>query len=187
MRSLLVVTLALSSAAFGQTMVESGAIAGAGSSVAGPAGKSTAAGVGKIFGKLDDQTKKAAAPKPAPKPPVRTVTKKTEPDSVPEPPPAAPARRATAAVAEAPSPRPAVQQLAPLPPPPPPPQATAADLKTVAPGTPRAELLKLGQPASKVTMFDSGHLLEIYHYTSKEATVGIVKLNDGTVASVQTF
>jgi hypothetical protein len=59
------------------------------------------------------------------------------------------------------------------------------NLKTLALGTRREELLKLGVPASRIIMTDGGHLLEIYHYASREASVGIVRLNDGAVASVE--
>jgi hypothetical protein len=68
---------------------------------------------------------------------------------------------------------------------PPPPQATPEDLKTLASGTSRAEVLKLGAPASRVTMFDDGHLVEIFRYQTRDTTFGIVRLSDGSVSSVQ--
>jgi hypothetical protein len=69
--------------------------------------------------------------------------------------------------------------------PPPPPQATAEVLRTVAGGTPRDEVLKLGAPSSRVTMFDDGHLVEIYRYQSRDTTFGVVRLSDGSVSNVQ--
>jgi hypothetical protein len=110
-----------------------------------------------------------------------------DPGAVPAPPPA-PGRKVSAVVAKAQPPAPALAidfQLPILPAPPPPPEATAADLKTLAVGTPREDLLKLGAPASRITMTDSGHLLEIYHYTSRGGTFGVVRLNDGSVSSVE--
>ncbi len=68
---------------------------------------------------------------------------------------------------------------------PPPPQVTAEDLKTLASGTSKAEVLKLGAPASRVTMFEEGHLVEIFRYQARDFAFGIVHLSDGSVTSVQ--
>ena len=134
------------------------------------------------------------SPKSAPAPAaVRTASakprpaggaKQTEDRSMVPPPPPAPVQRAVVAKVEPPPPAPVVQIAPPLPPPPPPPQVKTEDLQTLAVGTRRDVLLKLGAPASRVTMFDDGHLLEIYHYASRDATIGVVRLNDGVVASV---
>jgi len=76
-----------------------------------------------------------------------------------------------------------------LPPPilvlPPPPQVTPEDLKTIASGASRAEVLRLGAPASRITMIDDGHLVEIFRYQARDTTFGIVRLSDGSVSSVQ--
>ena len=50
---------------------------------------------------------------------------------------------------------------------------------------PRADVLKLGQPSSRITMFDEGHLVEVYSYREKGERFGLVKLSDGAVSSVQ--
>ena len=68
---------------------------------------------------------------------------------------------------------------------PPPRQVTQDDLRTLASGTPRSDLLRLGEPASRITMYDDGHLLEIFRYQARDTTLGVVRLSDGTVASVQ--
>jgi hypothetical protein len=68
---------------------------------------------------------------------------------------------------------------------PPPPQATAEDLKALASGTSKAEVLKLGAPASRVTMFDDGHLVEIFRYQARDVAFGVVRLSDGSVTSVE--
>jgi hypothetical protein len=49
----------------------------------------------------------------------------------------------------------------------------------------RLAVLKLGAPASRVTMVDAGHLLEIYRYANRDASFGVVRLNDGVVSSVE--
>jgi hypothetical protein len=67
---------------------------------------------------------------------------------------------------------------------PPPPQVTPEDLRTLAKGTSREEVLKFGAPSSRVTMFDDGHLVEIFRYQARETTFGIVRLSDGSVSSV---
>jgi hypothetical protein len=73
-------------------------------------------------------------------------------------------------------------------PPPPPapvaPQITADDLKHVTSGMQRTEVLKLGEPTSRISMVDEGHLLEIYRYQSSDTTLGVVRLTDGAVSNV---
>jgi hypothetical protein len=80
-----------------------------------------------------------------------------------------------------------------LPPPPiapppapvaPAPQMTADDLKQVTAGMQRKEVLKLGEPTSRISMVDEGHLLEIYRYQISDTTLGMVRLTDGAVSTV---
>ena len=63
------------------------------------------------------------------------------------------------------------------------------DLKNLAAGTNRDDLLKLGAPSSRITMFDDGHLRETYHYYSHgpngDASIGVVRLVDGAVSVVE--
>ncbi len=117
---------------------------------------------------------KKPAPKPAPK-------KEVDHSLVPPPPPV------TASVQKKPAPEPIVHQLLPSAPvePPPPPTVTADDLRTVRAGESREDLLKLGSPASQITMYEDGHLLEIYSYRAKETLLGRVRLHDGAVDSVE--
>jgi len=68
---------------------------------------------------------------------------------------------------------------------PPPPQVTPDDLKTLASGTSREEVLKFGAPSSRITMIDDGHLVEIFRYQTRETTFGVVRLSDGSVSSVE--
>ena len=205
----LVILLGSSLAA--QSLVEySGAAAGG--AVGGVAGKKVSDGVTGIFNKIDKATAKAAAADkdtakdknaPAlevgPGVPVahssapaasahaattHTARARVEPGSVPPPPPV----HRTAAHRPAPAAEPEpVATLAPIPPPPPPPPpvATAADLRTIAVGTDRGDVLKLGVPAARIMMYEDGHLVEIFRYMSADADIGVVRLADGAVSNVQ--
>jgi hypothetical protein len=62
---------------------------------------------------------------------------------------------------------------------------TAENLKQVAPGSSREDLLKLGAPSARITMIDDGHLVEVYNYIAHGENLGRVRLSDGAVASVQ--
>jgi hypothetical protein len=81
--------------------------------------------------------------------------------------------------------RPEPVEAAPLAPAPaPPPQVTEQELARVSVGMKRDQVLALGPPSSRVTMFDDGHLVEVYNYVAHDATLGTVRLSDGTVSSV---
>jgi len=68
---------------------------------------------------------------------------------------------------------------------PPPPPVTIEDLRAVTAGTPREDVLKIGQPASRITMYDEGHLSETYRYSAGTAMLGVVRLSDGVVTAVE--
>jgi hypothetical protein len=106
-------------------------------------------------------------------------------DSVPDPPPAPGQHAAVSKPAAAPLPEPA-PAVAPIPPPPPPPrEVSAEDLKSLAPGTAREDLLKLGLPSSRITMVAEGHLLEVFNYVNRDRPLGVVRLSDGAVSKVE--
>jgi hypothetical protein len=129
----------------------------------------------------------ASGPAPAPisKSGPARAAKRAEQSSVPDP-PALPARAAVASKAPEPAPTPAVEVAPAVPPPPPPPEMTAEDLKSIVPGATREDVLKVGVPSSRLTMFgDEGHLLEIYSYVTKGVTFGVVRLSDGSVSKVE--
>lgn len=176
----------LSGCVCGQSLVE-GAAAAAVGSAGGVAGKKVSDGMTKIFNKVDQQAAKAAeSGKNAPLLQVGPGVPKGIAESVPAPPP--PAHHAAIHKLATPAPEPApapVVEVAPVPPPPPPPIVTAEDLKKVAIGMNREELLKFGAPSSRITMSEDDHLVEIYRYMQKEATLGVVRLTDGAVSSVQ--
>lgn len=114
----------------------------------------------------------------------RRVVSRPALDTVPDPPPPAHAE-AKVAAAPAPPPPPVVEIAPVLPPPPPPRQASLQDLKELTPGANREDVLRLGAPASRITMFDDGHLLEIYSYSANNTRIGVVRLNDGAVSKVE--
>jgi hypothetical protein len=174
-----------------QTMTEVGASA-AGGAIGSAAGKKVSEGITSIFGKVDKSTAKAAKPqednsKAAPLLDVGPAVVKgpSAAESVPPPPPAAGHRASVAKPAANPDALPEILPPPP-PPPPPPPQVTAEDLKKVTNGMSREDVLRLGAPVSRIMMDDDeGHLLEVYSYADKDASIGRVRLKDGAVASVE--
>ena len=177
---------------FGQSMLE-GAAAAAGGSAGGVAGKKVSDGLTRILGTVDKQTAKAAdqgktkASKGASSPasadasgPLFEVgpgTAKADGSNVPPPPPV---RRASN---RKPSPEPAVPVIAPPPPPAPVPApvVTSDNLRQLASGASREDVMKMGAPSARITMADGGHLVETYRYQN----AGTVHLTDGAVSSVQ--
>jgi hypothetical protein len=171
------------------------AAAAAGGSIGGAAGKKVSDGISNIFTKVDQTTSKAAHTDGV-APATRNTaagtlievgpgTPKGDGSSVPPPPPRRLAvRRPAPPVAAV---QPAEVEIAPVTPPPPaPPPVTADDLKTkVTNGMERQDLLRLGQPAARISMFDDGHFVEIFRYMAQDSTIGAVRLTDGAVSNVQ--
>jgi hypothetical protein len=198
------VSAALGGVVYGQSMLETSAAA-AGGSVGGVAGKKVSDGLTKIFEKVDKQAAKAAktgetkksssaASRNAetdPNTPLLEVgpgvpkgsSKVVDTSNVPPPPP--PAHRASVhKPAPPPVAAPVVEPPPPVIAPPPPPDVTADDLKHLTSGMQRADVLKLGSPSSRITMFEEGHLLEIFRYQAKDMTLGVVRLTDGSVSNI---
>lgn len=190
MRNIILVILLGGFAASAQTMVESAAAA-AGGSVGGVAGKKVSDGISRIFGKVDEAAGKSAtaaknANGSAPLLDVGPGSPKDDGSAVPPPPPVRHAAvRRPAPPAPAPEPTPAVEVPIPPPPPPPPPEITSADLRKISIGMSREAVLKLGEPSSRITMFEDDHLSETFHYDTKEANLGVIHLTDGAVSSIQ--
>lgn len=196
MRRILFMMPLLVAVAGAQTMTEVGASA-AGSAIGSAAGKKVSDGITAIFGKVDKATAKAAKTpaednsKAAPLLDVGPGVPRVSgggssvgaSESVPPPPPPAGHRASIAKPVAAE----ALPETAPPPPPPPPPppQVTADDLKKVASGMTREDLLKLGAPASRIMMEDDGHMLETFTYADRETSLGRVRLTDGVVSSVE--
>jgi hypothetical protein len=209
--SLAVALAGVASGVMSQTITEFGAAA-AGGTAGGAAGKKVSDGITSIFGKVDQSTAAAAAtaapksaapakpaapllevspgvvgtalppsapaPKAAPKTP---VSRASVIDGVPPPPPL-PGERSKRV--EPPKRLEPVTLVAVAAPPPPPPPVTPDDLRSLTLGQSREDVIKLGAPASRITMFEDGHLLEIFRYMSGDLTFGVVRVSDGAVAEV---
>jgi hypothetical protein len=195
---LLVMTVGTS--LYGQAIMDATAAA-AGGIAGGAAGKKVNDGLNKVLGNVATQTAKAAGD--AKTKPVAVVQAPPTVAAAPAAPllevgpgvpksggvPLPPVPHGVAVQKPAPAPVPPPVLIAePPPPPPPPPEATAEDLKNVAAGTNRDDLLKLGAPASRITMFDDGHLQETFRYYAHgpngDTPIGVVRLVDGSVSSV---
>jgi hypothetical protein len=182
----------LAGAAFGQTMTEFGAAAAVGT-VSGANGQNVSKGLTAIFGKVNEQTVKAAGKGETPSAAFELGPgqPKSDASGVPLPPPPSGRRAAPFAlpvIAQIAIPAEAMQmqtlsEVAPTLPPPP--EMSPQNLKTVATGMSRADLLRLGAPASKITMDEDGHTVEIYSYRQQGQKIGTVRLNNGAVASVE--
>jgi hypothetical protein len=59
------------------------------------------------------------------------------------------------------------------------------DLAQIERGMPRETLLALGSPSSKMTLFEEGHLVEVYHYRNQNVASGTVRLRDGAVVTIE--
>jgi hypothetical protein len=192
-------TIVIVGSAYAQTMTDMTAAA-AGGIAGGAAGKKVSEGVTGVFGKVAKQTEKASGTGEKAKPAIVSARTPSTPapvsnaaplieagpgvpksGGVPLPPPVHNASERAAV----PAPEPVVEPEPAIPPPPPPPEVTPADLKKVAGGMSREDLLKMGAPASRIMMFDDGHLQEIYHYAANNSTFGVVRLVDGAVSAVE--
>ena len=64
---------------------------------------------------------------------------------------------------------------------------TTDQLRAVASGATRAEVVAhLGVPSGRISMDDNGHLVEILQYSARGSRVGSVRCRDGRVESVNT-
>ena len=129
-------------------------------------------------------TAKAVRP-PARKSPGKASDKDADNSLVPPPPPSPADRKPVEPVRQRAAVAPPPVAPVAAPPPAPPPEVTLDDLKQVAVGEQRDELLKLGPPTVRISMWEDGHLLEIFSYRSKELMLGRVRLHDGAVDSVE--
>ena len=66
------------------------------------------------------------------------------------------------------------------------PEPTAEEFATIQLGASEQDVIaKLGQPESKVTIPDDGHLVQICQYWSKGKQIGTVRLDNGQVVNVE--
>ena len=177
----LILTAGLAAA---QTLTEH-AIGAAGGSAAGVAGKPVSNAADTIFGKLKTQTAEAAEIKPA-KPSATPAPEATQAGfSRGASRPARAARSSRASRREAGRvPDSFAEPSAVAPPASEPPRVEVLAAVTV--GTSRQELLaKAGNPGSRISMGEDGHLVEIFRYSANGATIASVRLADGSVTGVQ--
>jgi len=192
-----------------QSMTEFGAAA-AGSTVGGAGGKTVSDGINNIFGKVGQRTVKAAgkesaAPKEsAPKESKESPALALAPGVpygdtiVPPPPPAVGHPAAGKSTAPSSAMNAAVNAALPVPfspstladampaqPIPPPPAMTPEALKQLTAGMGRADVLKLGDPSSKLAMFEDGHYIETFSYRADGQRFGRVRLQDGAVVMIE--
>jgi hypothetical protein len=153
--------------AFGQALVEYTTATAAGSVGAASTARSAGSSIGSVFDQLNRLTGQAApASRPAPSAPTRSRSR----------------RRATAkAVADSrPIATPHTVVRVPVPP-----AVTAEDLKKVAVGMNRDQLLEIVKPSARISVSKNGRLVETFTFMAKGDTVGTVRLTDGAVSSVQ--
>jgi len=184
-------------AAEAQSLAEHAAAA-SGATIGTAAGKPLSTAITKIFGQTDTATKKAASA------PITTKTHvKQEPEAaplIPVAPQAGGGSLPSMGGGSAPSrhggfaPRRGSAEYAAITPPapvaayveePPRKEPTAEELASIKVGASEQELVTtLGQPESKVTIPDDGHLVQICQYWSKGKQLGTVRLDNGQVVNV---
>ncbi len=206
MRSLTTIALlgsfVLITAAQAQTLAEHAAAA-SGATIGTAAGKPLSNALTSIFGKTEATTQKAASAKPDTKTPSKPEAASTPAlpgvpqaggsslpsmgESTPSLGGSTPSRHGGFA------PRPASSQYASVNQPaveyvqePPRKEPTAEALASIQVGATEQELAAaLGQPESKITIPDDGHLVEICQYWAKGRQLGTVRLDNGQVVNVQ--
>lgn len=169
----------------GQSMLESGA-AIAGTTIGSAAGKKVSDGINASLrktGKVLDTAAKSEPKqsRPAPATPLLQVgagVPKAELNNVPPPPPkrvaAKPSKPRTMSVP------PVMSSVIPADPPPIP---SSVDLAEIHNGMERDSVLALGNPSARITMYEDGHIVEIYQYRGQAS--GTVRLRDGAVWAVE--
>ena len=173
-------------------MTEFGAAAAVGT-VGGANGQNVSKGLTAVLGKISQQTVKAAGKEETRQPALELAAgqPKADPSGVPLPP--GNGSRRAAAPAEMPVAHLIVPQeaLAPftmadeVPVLAPPPEMSPDKFKTVSAGMSRTDLLRLGMPASKISMDEDGRAVEVYSYRDKDRRIGTVRVSNGAVTSIQ--
>lgn len=175
----------LCAVASGQSMLESGAVI-AGTTIGSAAGKKVSDGINASLRKTGRVLDTAAKAEPkvtrsAPVAPLLQVSAgvpKAELNNVPPPPPkrvvAKPGKPRSVSVP------PVMSAAIPTDPPPIP---SSVDFAEIHNGMERDSVLALGNPSARITMYEDGHILEIYQYRGQAS--GTVRLRDGAVWAVE--
>jgi hypothetical protein len=176
----------------GQSLSEHAAAA-AGATIGTAAGKPLSNAITKIFGQVDNDAQKAAGVKAEPKKPVKAPVPDTaaspdlalKPSGQSAPSSSEPRRRTTSSAAPRAAYLPVtatptiVQEPARR-------EPTAEELANVKVGATESDVLAaLGQPESRVTIPDDGHLLQICQYWANGQPLGTIRLDNGQVVSVE--
>ncbi len=185
----------------GQSMLEVGGMV-AGSSVGSAAGKKLSDSLNSTLKKTAGATEKAAKAEPE-KPKQKAAQQAEVPEPAPIDPIFAPPKtqgRAGAELNNVPPPPPPKKKALPQPvraarvPAPivtpvryeaPKPEPLNVDLSLITPGMRRDDVLKLGQPSARISMYESGHFVEIYNYRNATFPSGSLRLQDGSVTSIE--
>ena len=64
-------------------------------------------------------------------------------------------------------------------------ESVNVDISGIQKGMLRDSVLALGSPSARITMYDDGHMLEIYQYRNQTLASGTVRLRDGEVSAVE--
>jgi len=170
------------------------AAAAAGATIGTAAGKPLSNAITKIFGHVDNDAQKAAAVKAEPKAPAKALVPDTaaspdlalKPAGQSTPSTSSETRRRTTSSA---APRATYLPVAATPTIAQEParrEPTAEELASVKVGAAESEVLAaLGQPESRVTIPDEGHLLQICQYWANGQPLGTIRLDNGQVVSVE--
>lgn len=51
----------------------------------------------------------------------------------------------------------------------------------IAAGMSRRDVLRLGEPSLRISMFEDGHMVEMFSYRASGERIGRLRLEDGTV------
>ena len=193
MRSLypiFIASLTLAMPAFPQALVEHSAAA-AGATIGTTAGKSLSNSMDKIFGNLEENTVHAAGvtkeDKKKQERGMQNAQAGAEDSSTSDTDSKATTSRSRKGHARvAARVQPAAAPLFSIPAPEPPVKEPALeDLLSVKTGAKEESLTaSLGQPTSKVTIPDDGHLVEILRYTAGGQLLGVIRVDNGEVVNV---
>ena len=188
--------LLIASPALPQAMLEY-AIAAAGGSAAGAAGKGVSDGLDKVIRQIEKQVTESSETQPA----VSVEPAKPTTAQFPQAPAntgfivqQSPGETAMATTPTATQTNPALisapktavtgwtqQARAPVRP-----EPSLEEFSKVETGTTRTELVaRLGNPSAKIVIPEDGQLREVYHYTGSGVHLGIIRLTDGTVSIVE--
>jgi hypothetical protein len=173
---------------------------GTNSAPIGPTPTSATASSAPVFGPAYGNDAPAPSAAPSRATPKKRVANNThannshEDTSVPPPPPIAgkaPVRKAVqeTVAEEAPPPAPfapfTLADALPATPIPPPPTMTPEAFRKIAAGMTRRDVLGLGEPSLRISMFEDGHLVEMFSYRASGERFGRLRLEDGTVVTAE--